>query len=105
MPALGPSWFVIFKPFTTFHLVVLILCTALTVAACRHGSRTRGTPAEFRFRAAWAISIIAFQPFAAAYRLFLRAEEPPDGNLPLQLCRIAPWVAAAAMLTMSRPWR
>src|SRR5262245_3118135 len=102
---LAVSWFEIFKPFTTFHLVVAAFWSALIAACCLHGLRTRGTPAEARFRIGWAISIMAFQVFADICRYFLREGEPPDGNLPLQVCRIAPWIAAIALITMSRAWR
>lgn len=105
MLTLGASWFEIFKPFTTFHFVVAAICFALTAGACVIGIRLRGTPAEFRFRLAWASLIVAAQLFADAWRLFFRDGAPPDGDLPLQVCRIAPWFAVGALLTGNRVCR
>lgn len=104
MLILGFTWFHRFRPFTTFHLVIVVLCAALIIGACIHGRRLRGTPAERQFRNAWALGIIAFQVFAIVWWA-LPGNAAPDGRLPLHLCRIATWVAAAALLTEARALR
>lgn len=98
------TWFHRFRPFTTFHLVIVLLCAALIYAACRYGRAHRGAPAERRFRAAWSWGIIFFQVFAIIWWSF-PANAAPDGRLPLHLCRIATWIAAAALLSQARPLR
>jgi hypothetical integral membrane protein (TIGR02206 family) len=45
-----------------------------------------------------------FQLFADYWRLG-PGRGAPDGDLPFHLCRVAPWVAVIALLTMRRPWR
>jgi len=98
------DWLERFRPFTTFHFVVVAVCALLIAAACVCGRHYKGTSAETRFRIAWCISIALFQLFAGYWRLG-PGTGAPDGDLPLHLCRVAPWVAVAALLTMRRPLR
>src|SRR5688572_23378346 len=62
--------------------------------------RARGGPAADRerlMRMAWGWSILAFQAFSTLWRLTPERFTMDDG-LPLQLCRIAGWVAGLAMV-------
>lgn len=101
---LAMTWSYRFRPFTTFHLVMVLACAALVFGACRYGRETRQTAAERRFRLAWGWSIVAFGVFSNIWWA-IPGHHAPDGRLPLHLCRVATWVAAAAMLTGARPWR
>lgn len=98
------NWLERFRPFTTFHFVVVAACAILIAAACIFGRKHVGTPAEWRLRFGWVVSILIFQVFASIWRLG-PGQGAPDGDLPLHLCRVAPWVAVAALLTMHRALR
>jgi hypothetical integral membrane protein (TIGR02206 family) len=98
---LAASWLTTFRPFTTFHLVVAVICIALVIAAARIGIRTRGTSFEPRFRAAWAIFGVLTQ--IVAYLWWTRPENfNPARTLPLHLCGIVVWIAPLALVF---PWR
>jgi hypothetical integral membrane protein (TIGR02206 family) len=95
------TWLERFRPFTTLHLLtVLVLAGVMTWVVWR-GWTLRGTPRGLAHRRLWGWSIAAVQVAALAWWLWpgnFRVEE----SLPLHLCRLGAWVAALAMLT---PWR
>jgi hypothetical integral membrane protein (TIGR02206 family) len=98
------DWMNRFRPFTTFHLVVVLLCGLAIVGACWLGTRWRGTPAEERLRVWWAWSIVVSQGAALVW-WFWPSHFDPAEDLPLQLCRIMAWVSAIAMFTTLPPFR
>ncbi len=94
---LAASWLTTFRPFTTFHLVVAIVCIAATIGACRVGVRRRGTAFELWFRRSWAGLIVLEQ--IVAYWWWSRPERfDPSWTLPLHLCSIVVWIAPVALL-------
>jgi len=94
---LAASWLTSFRPFTTFHLVVAIVCIAATVVACRVGVRRRGSPFEPWFRRGWALFTVLVQ--AEAWWWFSRPERfDPGWTLPLHLCSIVVWIAPVALV-------
>jgi hypothetical integral membrane protein (TIGR02206 family) len=91
------SWFERFRPFTTFHLVTVLVCVGLVWSAIAFARPRVGTPAERRLRVAWGSSILACQLFALVWRL-LPANYTLEDGLPLHLCRIAGVIAGLAMI-------
>ena len=96
------NWFNSFEPFGVTHAVVVIVTAALIVWSCRRGKRRFGTPAERTFRKKWVLSIVFVQILHMGYWLM------PDHfdigtSLPLHLCDLVVWVAAAA-LTWDKRW-
>lgn len=101
MTTLAASWMTSFNRFTTFHLVVVLICITLIAGAIRIGLRLRGTPAEPRFRALWAIITIATQ-LSAYIWWYASGNFDPLQSWPLHLCGIAVWISAIAI---ALPWR
>jgi hypothetical integral membrane protein (TIGR02206 family) len=97
------TWMTRFRPFTTFHLVMVVASALLIVAACRHGRRLGGWPAgtrrdsAHRFTIALGWSVLAVQAFSTVWRLHPANYTLEDG-LPLQLCRIAGWIAGLSLV-------
>jgi hypothetical integral membrane protein (TIGR02206 family) len=93
------TWMTRFRPFTTFHLVMVVASALFIIAACRHGLRLAAASpeAERRFTAALGWSILAVQAFSTTWRLLPGIYTLEDG-LPLQLCRIAGWLAGLSLV-------
>jgi hypothetical integral membrane protein (TIGR02206 family) len=98
------DWAREFRPFTVFHLVMGATCISLMVGAIWLGRKWRGTAREDRLRQAWGWTVLAYKIFETAWYNWpshFKIEE----SLPLQLCDLAAFVAAAAMITQKRFWR
>lgn len=94
------DWITTFVPFSLFHLVTVLGCAAAMMASCAYGRRCRAEgEKEERFRRTWGWFILGYQVLITVYYAF-----PWDWNksLPLELCDLAAWTAAAAMLTRRR---
>ena len=94
-------WYEVFHPFGVHHAIVFIICAALMTLAAWLGARNRGTRLERDCRLLWCGGIIAWQASSIVY---YATREPfsLDAALPLQICDLAAWVAALALLS---PWR
>jgi hypothetical integral membrane protein (TIGR02206 family) len=95
------TWGYRFRPFTTFHLVAVLVSSALVFTVVRLGLRARGTPREAAIRKWWGWSIVAGQALALVWWLG-PSGYGYDQSLPLHLCRVAAWISALGMLT---EWR
>lgn len=99
-PAADPSdWWASFVPFTLFHVVVVLVCAAAMLWAAGYGRWHRGTPHEVRFRRGWGWAVLAYQIYTT---IFYASQCTIQRSLPLQLCDLAAFVAAFAMLTQRR---
>lgn len=104
MPA-SQDWLDHFHPFSTLHLAAAAVCIAAMAILVATGLRLRTTPAEHRFRRAWGWSILVFQLIAGVWWL-LPANFEAQRSIPLNMCRLVAFVAAAAMLAPdAAPWR
>jgi hypothetical integral membrane protein (TIGR02206 family) len=92
------TWMTRFRPFTTFHLVMVAASALLIILACRHGRRLAAErpDAQRRFAIALGWSILAVQAFSTIWRL-LPANYTLEDGLPLQLCRLAGWIAGFSL--------
>lgn len=93
------DWWSTFVPFTLFHLVCVAACAAAVLAAAAYGHWHRGTPREARFRLGWGWAVLAYQVYTT---IFYASQCTIQRSLPLQLCDLAAFVAAFAMLTQRR---
>lgn len=94
------DWLTTFHSFTLFHLVTVIVCALAMVASCGYGRACRcGSPREVKFRRVWGLFILGYQILITIYYA-----TPWDwgDSLPLELCDLAAWAAAGAMLTQKR---
>jgi hypothetical integral membrane protein (TIGR02206 family) len=90
-----------FAPFSPTHAAAVAASATLMAALVIAGLRRRGAAREERFRRTWGWSILLFQLAAGVWWLF-PANFTPDRSIPLNMCRLVAFIAAAAMLT---PWR
>lgn len=90
-----------FRPFTWFHAATVVALLSSILAMALLGRRWRGTPAETALGAFWGGVIIARQGIEVAW-YFLPRNFALEKSLPLQFCDVAPWIAAAALLTRRR---
>jgi len=97
------TWADQFRPYTTYHLTVVLLCAVVIAGACMTGRRLlrRSAAAERAFRCTWAWATLAFQLFTLGWFL-LPSHYDPDRSIPLQFCRIAALITPFALLT-TRP--
>lgn len=93
------DWWTTFAPFTLFHLVTVAACAAAILVAAAYGRWHRGTPREQRFRRGWGWAVLAYQVYTT---IFYASQCTIQRSLPLQLCDLAAFVAAFAMLTQQR---
>lgn len=99
-PAIS-SWLDEFVPFSLFHLATVAAFGAAMLASCTLGRCWRNSSKEARFRHAWGWAILAFQVYVTIW-YFLPSQYELGRSLPLQLCDLAAFVAAFAMLTQKR---
>jgi len=98
--AAGPGdWWSTFVPFTLFHLLTVLACGAVMFSAAVYGHWHRGTAREVRFRRGWGWCVLAYQVYTT---IFYASQCTLERSLPLQLCDLAAFVAAGAMLTPAR---
>jgi hypothetical integral membrane protein (TIGR02206 family) len=90
-----------FRPFSWVHIAAILISLAAMAALIAAGLRARRSNSEPRFRALWGWSILLFQVIAGLWWL-LPPNFEPQRSIPLNLCRLATFIAALAMLT---PWR
>lgn len=83
------------------HAAVVMTCAAVGLSIIHAGRVTRGTAAEKRLRRAWAWLIVFSQVIIVSYWL-LPGKYDLQRSLPLHICDLAPWAAAAALLTNLR---
>ncbi len=96
----GGAWLREFHAYSPLHAVTVGACALVIALACAIGRRSPEAR-ERRVRLALGWSIVAFQLFAAVWRL-LPAQFDLNESLPLHLCRIVVWAAALSLLTDSR---
>ncbi|MFI4898809.1 MAG: TIGR02206 family membrane protein [Phycisphaerales bacterium JB059] len=94
------SWAREFHAYSAFHAVTLAVCALAIFGACLGGRRlSRSGERVWRRTIGW--SIVAFQSFAALWRVAPGSFDLNE-SLPLHMCRVVVWAAALAMLTESR---
>jgi hypothetical integral membrane protein (TIGR02206 family) len=86
-----------FRPFSTLHLIAVAIALFFMAALVVTGLALRASGREPRFARAWAWSILIFQ-LAAGIWWLLPANYEPQRSIPLNLCRLVTFVAAAALL-------
>jgi hypothetical integral membrane protein (TIGR02206 family) len=103
-PAPPGDWLTTFVPFTLLHLLSVVAIGGQMIGACWIGHRCRETPREARFRQAWGWLVLAYALGYTTWYLLPARFDWAD-SLPLQLCDLAMFVAALAMITGRRPFR
>jgi hypothetical integral membrane protein (TIGR02206 family) len=98
------EWLDTFRQYTAIHAATVAVLALAMGAACYMGRSWIGTPREDRFRRAWGWGILAFQVWYVIWYLLPWRFHWRE-SLPLQLCDMAAFVAALAMLTQHRAWR
>jgi hypothetical integral membrane protein (TIGR02206 family) len=93
-----------FRPFTSYHLLMLGICTVLMAGAWVVGLRLRGTPREDRFRIAWGWAVLLYKVVETIHDAWPGRFNIRD-SLPLQICDLAAFAAAGAMITQRRTLR
>jgi hypothetical integral membrane protein (TIGR02206 family) len=100
------NWATEFRAFSSYHLLVVLICTGIMVGCCLIGKRLLGnkpTPdsldREARFRKLIAWSIILSQAFINIRRMVYFDLQD---SLPLHMCRLGVWIAAWHLLTLDR---
>lgn len=94
------DWLTTFRSFTLFHVVTVLACAVAMGASCVIGrSFGCGSPRETKFRRAWGWWIVAYQLFITIYYAIPFSL---SDSLPLEVCDLAAWIAAGAMLTRKR---
>jgi hypothetical integral membrane protein (TIGR02206 family) len=93
-----------FRPFSLLHVVALLTSLGAMAALVAAGLRLRPGEGEARLTRAWAWSMILFQIAASAWWL-LPSNYSPERSIPLNLCRLAAFIAPLALLTPPLPWR
>ncbi len=107
---IGPSlaeafdWGKQFKPFTLYHLLMAGSCILAMAGAWLIGRRLKNPADEFRFRACWGWAVLAYKIGETAWYCWPGNFDMME-SLPLQLCDLAAFVAAAAMITQKRRFR
>ncbi len=91
-----------FEPFGATHALVVVAAATLIVWSCRRGKQRQGTAAERWFRKKWVWSIVFVQLLHMGYWLG-PAQWEVGKSLPLHVCDLSVWVAAAA-LTWDKRW-
>jgi hypothetical integral membrane protein (TIGR02206 family) len=86
-----------FRPFSTLHLIAVAVALLFMAALVATGLVLRASGREPRFARAWAWSILTFQ-LAAGIWWLLPANYEPQRSIPLNLCRLVTFIAAAAFL-------
>lgn len=94
------SWAREFHAYSAFHAVTLAACALAIFGACLAGRRLSPS-GERRWRRSIGWSIVAFQTFAALWRVAPGSFDLHE-SLPLHMCRVVVWAAALTMLTESR---
>ena len=102
--AVGGNWRDQFVPFTAIHVATVAVCAAAMLAACGIGRWCRDPARERRFRVVWGWAVLAYQSWYITWYAMPHRWDWKE-SLPLQLCDLAAFVAAFAMLTQWRPWR
>ena len=99
------DWASEFRAFTSFHLVVLLVCFGSMIAFCIIGRQLlrrdleQGGDREARFRKLLAWSILVTQGFILARRIVYFDLQD---SLPLHMCRLGVWIAAWQLFTLDR---
>lgn len=99
-----------FRPFTTLHAITLVICLAVIAAICLLGRRGRGTPRQARLDRALGRSILLSQALIGVWWLLpgslnLEGGFNPERSVPLNMCRLGAFIAAAALLLPDPPHR
>ncbi len=97
--AAPPQGLAAFEPFTLIHVAVVVVAVALVAWLLRTGRRwRRDRPgAEHRLRVIGAIGIVGAQIVSNIYWL-APARYDAAQSLPIHVCDLIPWCAAAALL-------
>jgi hypothetical integral membrane protein (TIGR02206 family) len=93
-----------FVPFTAMHLLTVALLTAAMLGSCWMGRLWRGSQRERTLRHTWGWFVVLVAVVSNIY-YFVPVNWDIRDSLPLQLCDLAIFVAAAAMLLDSRFFR
>ena len=102
--AAGLDWGSEFKAFTPYHATMLGLCLLAIVAACVIGLRLRGSAREKRFRVMWGWVVLFYKIAETVHDCWPGRFDLKD-SLPLQVCDLAAFLAAGAMITQRRTLR
>lgn len=98
------DWSKEFKPFTLYHLLMAGSCVLAIAGAWFIGDRVCGKEQEQKFRVRWGWTVLAYKILETAWYNWPSNFDIME-SLPLQLCDLAAFVAAAAMITQRRTWR
>ena len=95
------DWATEFRAFTSYHLLVVVICAGIMVGCCIIGKRLlrEGLDREAQFRRFIAWSIIVTQVFINGRRMVYFDLQD---SLPLHMCRLGVWIAAWHMFTLDR---
>lgn len=98
------DWAKKFESFTLFHLIVAGSFSIAMFGAWAIGRRLRNRDSERRFRIGWGYTVLVYKILETAWYNWPGNFDIKE-SLPLQLCDLAAFVAAAAMITHKRPLR
>lgn len=104
MLAEGMDWGRQFRPFTLYHLLMTVSCVLAMAGAWVIGKRLKSSAAEAKFRINWGWCVLAYKIVETAWYNWPGNFDIGE-SLPLQLCDLAAFVAAAAMITQKRVFR
>jgi len=98
------DWGKEFKPFTLYHLLMAGSGVVIMMGSWWIGRNWRGTPKEDRFRKGWGWTVVVYKILETVWYNWPSNFDIQE-SLPLQLCDLAAFVAAVAMITQRRTWR
>jgi len=100
--ATGAAAPVDFSPYTTLHLIAVVVAVALIAGLAVTGRRVRSSPrTEWSLRLAWGLSILGAQVVTIAWWM-LPAHFDPGVSFPLHVCDLAAILAVPALLLEAR---